>query len=256
MRGTRLARLSAMLFGVSQLHAACAYSPPPLISQGQGADTLGRGRVTAGVEGGFGTSASWWAARGLADPEVSDGLVGAARLRLGLFEDLDVGLVGALGPEKTLLLGPEVKWRFAEMIATREQGKPGFHAALIAGLGVGSTEFRYGGVAGSAPRHVYLAPYQGITASGGIELIQMYTGVRLAESETLGNGVADLTLYPVLEFGVELRPVEALAIFAETDLAGGFTTADYHDSGVLFYPSAGVSLRFDLFVSKAAPDPP
>jgi hypothetical protein len=255
MRAARLARVTAMLFGVSQLHATCAYSPPPLVSQGQGADTLGRGRVAAGIEGGFGTSSSWWAARGLADPEVSNGLVGGARLRLGLFEDLDVGLVGAMGPEQTLLLGPELKWRFANMIATREEGKPGFHVALIAGLGVGSTRFRYGSVDGWTPRHVYLAPYQGITASGGIELIQMYTGLKLAESETLGNQVADLTLYPVLLFGVELRPIEALAFFAETDLAGGLTTADVHDSAVLFYPSAGMTLRFDLFVPKGAPEP-
>jgi hypothetical protein len=255
MRAVRLERVAAMLFGVSQLHAACAYSPPPLVSQGQGADTLGRGRVAAGIEGGFGTSASWWAARGLADPEVSDGLVGAARLRVGLFEDLDVGLVGGLGPEHTWLVGPELKWRFAEMVATHEEGKPGFHAALIAGLGVGSSEFRYGSVDGSAPRHVFLAPYQGLTASGGIELIQMYTGLRLAESETLGNDVSDLTLYPVLNFGVELRPFKALAFFAETDLAGGLTTADLHDSAVLFYPSAGFSLRFDLFARELAPDP-
>jgi hypothetical protein len=171
-------------------------------------------------------------------------------LRLGLLDDLDVGAVGGLGPNRAFAVGPEAKLRFARYVATREPGQPGFHAALILGLGIGSADFPTSAAPGGPiPRHPFIAPYQGLTASGGIELIHMYTGLRLAESETLGNGIKDLTLYPVLAFGVELRPVRALAIFAETDLAGGITTADGHDSAVLFYPSAGVSVAFDLFTA-------
>jgi hypothetical protein len=241
-------RLLVFGLSLSQIHASCEYSPPPMVSQGQGADTLGQGRFAAGAELGYGTSVSWWEAEGLANPEVSNGVVGASRLRLGLADDLDVGLVGGLGPERAFVLGPEVKWRFARFTGTKAEGEPGFHAAVIAGVGVGSAELRYPvAIDGARTRHPYLAPYQGLTASGGIPLVQMYAGLRLAESETLGNAVSDLTLYPVLAFGVQLRPLGGLTLFVETDLAGGITTVDASDSAVLFYPSAGASFTFDLW---------
>jgi hypothetical protein len=250
-------QILAIGFAFCQIQASCEYSPPPVLSQGQGADTLGPGRFSTGAEVGWGTSVSWWEEQGLANPEVSSGLVGASRLRLGVTENLDVGLVGGLGPERAFVVGPEAKWRFARFTGTKAEGSPGFHAALIAGMGIGSAELRYGApVGGAPPRHPFLAPYQGLTASGGIPLIQMYTGLRLAESETLGNAVRDLTLYPVLAFGIQLRPLPALTLFAEADLVGGITTRDKRDSAVMFYPSAGASLSFDLWTpARGLPEP-
>lgn len=248
MRRPAPAKLLAIGFALSQIQASCEYSPPPLPSQGQGADTLGTGRFAAGAEVGSGTTVSWWEAQGLANPEVSHGLVGGSRLRLGLADDLDVGVVGALGPERAFVVGPEAKWRFARFTGTKAEGEPGFHAALIVGMGVGAADLRYGGQPGEPPpRHAFVAPYQGVTASGGIPLVQMYVGLRLAESETLGNAVSDLTLYPVLAFGVQLRPLDGLTLFAEADLIGGVTTVDSQDSAVIFYPSAGASFTFDLW---------
>jgi hypothetical protein len=235
-----LGRLAVIAFGVSQIAAACQYSPPPLLNQGQGADTLGDGKLALAAEAGYGTVASFWQRRGLSNPEVTSGLVGAGRLRFGLGDSLDLGLVGGYGPEHAFVAGPELKLRFAHLSPSRAADAPTFDAALIAGLGIGAADYRYGG-----SRHVFIAPYQGITASGGIPLLQMFVGIRLAESETLGNDVSDLTLYPVLAFGVQVRPSPGLTLYAETDLAGGITTADTGDSATLFYPSIGASYTFD-----------
>ena len=238
-----LSRLAVLTFGASQIAAACQYSPPPLLNQGQGADTLGDGKLAVAAEAGYGTAASFWQRRGLSNPEVTSGFVGAGRLRFGLGNELDVGLAGGYGPEHAFVAGPELKWRFAHLSPRRAADAPVFDAALIAGLGIGAADYRYG--SGSSPRHVFMAPYQGITASGGIPLLQMFVGLRLAESETLGNNVSDLTLYPVLAFGVQVRPAVGFTLYAETDLAGGITTADTGDSALLFYPTIGASFTFD-----------
>jgi hypothetical protein len=174
---------------------------------------------------------------------VTSGFVGAGRLRFGLGDALDVGLAGGYGPERAFVAGPELKWRFAHLSPSRAPDAPSFAAALIGGVGVGVADYRYGG--DPRPRHVFLAPYQGLTASGGVPLVQMFVGLRLAESETLGNDVGDLTLYPVLAFGVQVRPLPRLTLYAETDLAGGITTADTGDSAILFYPTVGASITFD-----------
>ena len=235
-----LQRIAVGVFGATQLAAACQYSPPPLLNQGQGADTLGDQQLALAAEAGYGTATSFWQRRGLSNPEVTSGFVGAGRLRYGLSDALDVGLAGGYGPERTFVVGPEIKWRFAHLSPSKAADAPAFDAALIAGLGVGAASYRYG-----HGRHVFLAPYQGLTASGGVPLLQMFVGLRLAESETLGNDVGDLTLYPVLAFGVQMRPTPALTLYAETDLAGGITTADTGDSALLFYPTLGASFRFD-----------
>jgi hypothetical protein len=62
------------------------------------------------------------------------------------------------------------------------------------------------------------------------------------------NGTAltpeeDLTLYPTLAFGVELR-VDALRFFVEGDLAAGYTVVDASDSAILGYATAGMSVTF------------
>lgn len=202
---------------------------------------MGDHHLSLAAEAGYGTAASFWRRRGLSNPEVTSGLVGAGRARFGLGDTLDVGVAGGYGPERTFVVGPELKWRFAHLSPSRAADAPAFDAALIAGLGVGAANYRY-----DTGRHLFLAPYQGITASGGVPLLQMFVGLRLAESETLGNGVGDLTLYPVLAFGVQVRPAERLTIYAETDLAGGITTADTADSALLFYPTLGASFRFDM----------
>jgi hypothetical protein len=238
-----LSRLALIAFGASQVAAACQYSPPPLLNQGQGADTLGDGKLALAAEAGYGTAASFWQRRGLSNPEVTSGFVGAGRLRFGLGDSLDLGLVGGYGPEHAFIAGPELKLRFAHLSPSRAADAPTFDAALIAGLGIGAADYRYG--SGAAPRHVFVAPYQGLTASGGIPLLQMFVGLRLAESETLGNDVNDLTLYPVLAFGVQVRPSPGFTLYAETDLAGGITTADTGDSALLFYPTIGASFTFD-----------
>ena len=73
----------------------------------------------------------------------------------------------------------------------------------------------------------------------------MFTGLRLAGSETFGNGVTDLTLYPVLAFGVRVNPSRTIGIYAEGDLAGGITTRDPNDTAILGFVSAGVSVTFE-----------
>jgi hypothetical protein len=228
---------------LSQIQATCVYSPPPVLSHGQGADTLGSGRAAAGVEAGWGALGSWWNARNVGDPEVTTKPVAASRLRIGVGENLDVGLVGGVGPQRGFVAGPELKWRFARFAPDAAPGAPSFNAALISGLGVGSAVYPYENM--SAPRHVFIAPYTGVLASGGIEVVQMFVGLRFAASETLGNDVTDLTLYPVLAFGVQLRPTRSVAFFLEGDLAAGITTYDTNDTAVIAYPSAGVAVTFD-----------
>jgi hypothetical protein len=254
-----LARAGVVLAALSQLGATCVYSPPPVLSQGQGAETLGTGRGAVAAEAGWGRSASWWNARNAADFEVESGAYGAGRLRLGVGDDLDVGLVGGVGPERTFVLGPEVKWRLAHLTLDDAEGRPGFHVALTSGLAAGSALYRYAttgcttagtclrmpGAGEALPRNTFLAPYTGLVASGGIELVQMFVGLRLAASETLGNGVRDLTLYPALAFGVQLHPTRAFGLYAEGDVAGAITTYDSGDSGLMGFATVGVSVTTD-----------
>jgi hypothetical protein len=236
-------RLGTMLLAMSQIRAACTYSPPPVLAHGQGADTMGNGNMALGAEAGWGAAGSWWKAKNLGDPEVNTGAIGAARLRFALGDAVDVGVVGGLGPESALVLGPEVKWRFAHLAPSDAAGNaPGFHAALISGFGIGAADYRYGP---EPRRHVFLAPYTGVLASGGIRVVQMFTGLRFAASETLGNERPDLTLYPVLAYGVELRPFPRWAFYAEADLAGGITTTDVHDTALMGSVTAGMSVTFD-----------
>jgi hypothetical protein len=235
-------RLLAMLAATSQIYASCYYSPPPVLAHGQGADTLGQGSMSVAAEAGWGAAGSWWKAKNLGDPDVNTGAIGAARLRLGWTHDVDLGLVGGMGREGILVAGPELKWRFAHLAPSGVNGAPGFHAALVSGLGVGAADYRYGP---EPRRHVYLAPYTGVVASGGIQVVQMFTGLRVAASETLGNGVGDLTLYPVLAFGTELRPDPSFTFYAEGDLAGGITTTDFHDSALLGSVTGGLRITFD-----------
>jgi len=238
-------RVLTLVLAASQVQASCNYSPPPVLSQGQGADTLGERRVALAAELGYGTVASGWDASNLSDVEVNSAAVGVGRLRYGFAPDVDLGLVGGVGPQGTLEAGPELKWRFAHLAPNDAVGAPGFHAALISGLAVGSSRFRYSLGAGAEPRHVFLAPYTGVTASGGVELVQMFTGLRFAASETFGSGVDDLTLYPVLAFGVQLRPTHTLTFYAEGDAAVGITVHDLSDTAMIGYPSVGVSVTLD-----------
>ena len=240
-----LARAAAIALGASQIQASCNYSPPPVLSQGQGADTLGEKRMALAAELGYGTVASGWNASNLSDVEVNSAAVGVGRLRYGMAPDLDIGVVGGVGPQGTVEAGPELKWRFARLAPDNAVGAPGFHAALISGLAAGTSRFRYDLGSGPEPRHFFLAPYTGVTASGGVELVQMFTGLRFAASETFGSGVDDLTLYPVLSFGVQLRPTHALTFYAEGDAAVGITTHDLSDTAMLGYPSIGMSITFD-----------
>jgi hypothetical protein len=244
-RARSFAQVAAMVLGASQIQASCNYSPPPVLSQGQGADTLGEQRLALAAELGYGTVASGWNASNLSDVEVNSAAVGVGRLRYGLAPDIDLGLVGGVGPQGTIEAGPELKWRFARMAPDGAVGAPGFHAALISGVALGSSRFRYDLGTAPEPRHVFLAPYTGVTASGGVELVQMFTGLRFAASETFGSGVDDLTLYPVLAFGVQLRPTRALTFYAEGDAAVGITTHDLSDTAMLGYPSVGMSVTFD-----------
>ena len=232
----RFALLPILLVG---LLSACVYSPPPLLSYGQTAETLGRGRGSASAEMGLGTHARW----GSTDLDTTTKAVGGGRLRLGLSDLLDVGLVGAAGPHSAYLAGPEVKLRIVHLADSDREGGPSFDAAWISGFAVGSALFPDEGT--PAPRHTYLAPYTGVLGSGGIRLVQMFLGLRLAASETLGNGERDLTWYPTLAFGVQLRPTRLLTFFAEADLAGGITTADTGYSAVIIYPNFGLSVAFD-----------
>jgi hypothetical protein len=223
--------------------ASCVYSPPPLLSYAQTADTLGRGRGSVGVEVGVGTAGSWWNAGNLGDPEITTKAVGASRLRLGIGDHWDMGVVGAAGPQGAYVAGPELKWRFAHLAETETEGAPSFNAAWISGFAVGSALYPHEYT--PAPRHFFLAPYTGLLASGGIRVVQMFVGLRLAASETLGNHEMDLTLYPVLAFGVQFRPTHLLTFVAESDLAGGFTTHDMRDSAIIGFLSIGASVAFD-----------
>lgn len=239
----RLLPLLVIAAALSQIRATCVYSPPPMLSHGQGADTLGAGRMAVGAEAGWGAMGSWWNAKNVGDPEVTTKPVGAARFRAAVGDNVDVGLVTGIGPERSLVIGPELKWRFARFAPDARPGGPSFNAGLISGIGVGTADYPYESM--SAPRHVFVAPYTGVLASGGVEVVQMFTGVRVAVSETFGNNVGDLTIYPVLAFGVQLRPTPAVTFFVEGDLAGGITTHDLNDAAVIVYPSAGVSIAFD-----------
>lgn len=235
-------RLAVAALATTQIQAACAYSPPPLPSAGQGADTLGTGRMAAGVEAGYGTSASWWNASNMTDVDVNSKWVGGARLRRGILPNVDLGLVGGVGPQSTFVVGPEFKWRFGHLAAPDVDG-PAFHAAWTTGLGVGASN-DYDKNSGEETRDVFLAPYTGVLGSGGIREVQMFVGFRFAASDTFFDETDDLTLYPVLQFGLLLRPTRAITFFVESDLAGGLTTVDFGDSALMFYPSAGVSFAW------------
>lgn len=221
------------------LPSACVYSPPPLLSYGQTAEMLGRGRGSASAEMGLGTHATW----GGSDLDTTTKAVGGTRLRLGLSDALEVGLVGAAGPHSAYVAGPEVKLRLMHLTDPEADAASSFDAAWISGFGVGSALFPDE----STPtrRYTYLAPYTGVLSSGGIRFVQMFLGLRLAASETLGNGEKDLTLYPTLAFGVQLRPTRILTFFAEADLAGAITTANTDYSAVIIYPNFGLSVAFD-----------
>ncbi len=234
----RLGSASSLVLALG-LAQACVYSPPPLLSYGQTAETLGSGRGSASAEMGLGTHARW----GGTDLETTTKAVGGTRLRLGLGDLVEVGLVGAAGPHSAYLGGPELKLRIAHLADSEEDGAPSFNAAWISGFAVGSALFPSGNSPGS--RHTYLAPYTGVLGSGGVRFVQTFLGFRLAASETLGNGERDLTLYPTLAFGLQLRPTRALTFFAEADLAGAITTADTGYSAVIVYPNFGLSVAFD-----------
>lgn len=235
-----------VIFFSSHVAATCNYSPPPMISHGQAADTVGPGGLAAGLEAGWGTSMSWWDVPTLADPDVNSGWVGASRLRLGVGQDIDLGLVGGLGPDRAFVVGPELKWRFAHLRTDDVDGGPAFHAALISGLGIGAARHRYVAAEGEPdPSYLFLAPYTGVLASGGTPGVQMFSGVRFAASESFGNDITDLTLYPVLAFGALVHPHPSWTLWAEGDLATGLTTHDFGDTGVILYPSAGVTVTFD-----------
>jgi hypothetical protein len=187
---------------------------------------------------GLGTHATW----GSSDLKTTTKAVGGTRLRLGLSEALEVGLVGAVGPRSSYVGSPEIKLRMAHLGDPERSEGASFDAAWISGFGVGS------GLASDqtdAPRYTYLAPYTGVLSSGGIRFVQMFLGARLAASETLGNGQRDLTLYPTLAFGVQLRPIRSLTFFAEADIVGGITTAKTGYSAVIVYPNFGLSVAFD-----------
>jgi hypothetical protein len=236
-------RLAVALFGLTQIQAACSYAPPPLPSSGQGADTLGQGRVAAGVEAGFGTSASWWNAANMTDVDVNSKWVGGLRVRRGMGADVDLGLVGGIGPQRSWVVGPEFKWRFAHVAAPEADG-PAFHAAWVTGLGIGASD-HYTLSTADVRRDVFLAPYTGLLGSGGVQAAQMYVGFRLAASDNFFNQQDDLTLYPILQFGFLAHPAKNWSLFLETDLAGGLTTQDFGDSALMFYPTAGFGYSFD-----------
>jgi hypothetical protein len=244
-------RLLAMALATSQIQAACAYSPPPLPNYGQAAETLGKGKLSVAAEAGFGTTASWWDASDPTDVDLNNGWVGAGRLRLGLFDSIDVGLVGGYGPQSTFVAGPELKWRFAHVAPEGDPDGPAFHAAWVSGLGIGTSDDYDPDDPDVRETHLFMAPYTGVVGSGGVHAAQMFAGFRFAASETFGNELQDLTLYPILTFGFQFRPAEAWTIYAETDLAGGLTTYDFDDSALLFYPSAGLSFSFDAPWARA-----
>lgn len=241
MRVRLLHQLATLALATTQLHAACNYSPPPLLTHGQAAESLGAGTVAVTGELGYASSGSWWDSSNLTDVDVTDGVVAAGRLRLGVGDDVDVSLVHGYGPQGGFVLGPELKWRFAHLTPADTERPPAFHAAWISGAGFGAARFDNQ----DGRRVGFAAPYTGLLASGGVETIQMYTGFRFAASETLGDGHRDLTLYPALAFGVHLRPVDSISFFAEGLMAGGLTTTDYGDSAIIVYPSLGATLYID-----------
>jgi hypothetical protein len=258
----RTTRLVAMMFGASQIQAACGYSPPPVPSHGQTAETLNAGGVAVSAEIGRGTVASWWNASNVVDVEQSSGFVGAGRFRFGLSQNVDLGLVGGLGPRKTFVAGPELKWRFSRVAPEGAESMPGFQAAWINGVGVGSAGLRYDVdrcdetisepascmmIPDDEPwaRSLYVAPYTGLLVSAGTNVTQLYTGARFALSEALGNDLFDMTLYPSLGFGGQLRPTENLAFYAETDFGAALPTTDFGDTGVIAYFALGATLIFD-----------
>lgn len=237
--GTAL-KLATLALATTQIYAACYYSPPPMLSHAQAADTLGPGSVAVTGELGYATSGSWWDSENITDVDVTSGVVGAGRVRVGLGEDVDVGLVNGYGPHNGFVLGPELKWRFAHLSPDIEN-PPAFHAAWISGTAFGAANYTLEADE-KGTRRGFVAPYTGVLVSGGVQAVQMYTGLRFAASETIGNGSGDLTLFPALSFGVQLRPATAVAFFAEGVMAGGVTTQDFGDSAILVYPSAGLTL--------------
>jgi hypothetical protein len=235
-------RWCVALFGLTQIQAACSYAPPPVPSSGQGADTLADGRIAAGVEAGLGTTASWWNASNMTDVDVNSKWVGGVRLRRGIGADVDVGIVGGIGPQRSFVVGPEFKWRFAHIAAPDVDG-PAFHAAWVTGLGIGAADDYDAGA--NVRRDVFLAPYTGVVGSGGVQAAQMYVGFRFAASDNFFNHRDDLTLYPILQFGFLASPSKSWSLFVESDLAGGLTTRDFGDSALIFYPTAGLTYSFD-----------
>jgi|GEM_PF-3715125 len=255
-----LLKLLPMVFGVSQIQSACGYAPPPLPSHAQTAETMGKGGVALSAEVGRATVASWWDASNIVDVEQSSGVIGAGRARFGISPNVDIGLAGGYGPRQTFLLGPELKWRFSRVAPTGKKSMPGFQAAWVTGAGVGSSLMRWDPTLcddGSAnicmenesdgevgPRRTYVAPYTGLLVSAGTETTQLYTGVRFGMSEVLGNRLTDLTLYPSLGFGAQLRLSRFMAVFAETDFGGALTTTEFGDSGVFTYFGGGFTVSF------------
>lgn len=250
---------AVMLFGVSQIQASCGYSPPPLPSHGQTAETLGKNNIAITAEAGGGTVASWWDASNIADVEQTSDAVGAGRFRLGVAEDFDVSLVSAVGHRATWVVGPEFKWRFSHVAPGGASNMPGFQAAWITGVGVGSAALRYDVDRCDDPpsspsscmmipedepwaRHPYAAPYTGVLVSAGTRTTQLFTGARFAFSEVFGNRIYDFTLYPTLGFGGQLRPWKRVAFHAETDFGGAIVTNDFADTGVFFYFAGGVTV--------------
>jgi len=201
--------------------------------------------MTAGAELGFGTTASWWNAGDMTDVDLNDGWVGGARVRLGQSHTLDVGVVGAVGPQSTFLAGPELKWEFARLARGDIAHSPAFHAAWINGLAIGASD-DYDPSGDEPERDIFLAPYTGVLGSGGIRSAQMFVGFRFAASERFFNQENDLTLYPILAFGFLLHPSPSWSFFVEADLAGGLTVTDFGDSALIVYPSAGFSFNFDV----------
>jgi hypothetical protein len=204
---------------------------------------LANGRIAAGLEAGLGTSASWWNASNMTDVDVNDEWVGGLRLRRGFGADTELGIVGGVGPQRSFVVGPELKWRFGHVAAPEVDG-PAFHAAWVTGLGIGAAD-QYNPGESEPRRDIFLAPYTGVVGSGGVQAAQMYVGFRFAASDNFFNDRDDLTLYPILQFGFLANASKSWSLFIEADLAGGLTTEDFGDSALIFYPTAGLSYSFD-----------
>jgi hypothetical protein len=214
-----------------------------VLAQGQGADTLGHGRANVGGEVGYGAVGSMWNASNTGDPDVNTGPVGTLRVRYGLIDNVDVGVVGAVGPMSTLVVSPEVKWRFAHLVDGSGDDAPAFHASLVSGVGFGTSLIQY------SENRAYVAPYTGLLVSAGIPVVQMFTGLRVAVSETLGD-LPDLTVYPVLAFGVQCNPTRSVRLFVEGDLGAAYTSQATEDSAILGYAVGGASVTFDTPLAK------